>query len=90
MAAACPARFAGASARVCRRTHLAPRSPIVVPVPTDTTKKFEVLEREIRVQGGEAEKVRVLRSVYGPLVGEPDLKTHRAHSLKMSFWKSES
>ena len=55
----------------------------------DAWKKFEVLEREIRVQGGETEKVRVLRSVYGPLVGEPDLKNHRAHSLKMSFWKSE-
>jgi penicillin amidase len=52
-------------------------------------KKFEILDREIRVRGGEVEKLRVRRSVYGPLAGEPDLKNHRAASLKMSFWKRE-
>lgn len=52
-------------------------------------RKFEVLDREIRVRGGDPEKLRVLRSVYGPLAGEPDLKNHRAYTLKMSFWKSE-
>ncbi|MBI3857614.1 MAG: penicillin acylase family protein [Planctomycetes bacterium] len=55
----------------------------------DAWKKFEILEREIKVRGGPAEKVRVYRSVYGPLAGEPDLKNHRAHSMRMSFWKSE-
>jgi penicillin amidase len=55
----------------------------------DGWKRFEILDREIRVQGGEVEKVRVWRSVYGPLAGEPDLKAHRAASLKMSFWKRE-
>lgn len=52
-------------------------------------RKFEILERELKVRGGEAEKVRVYRSVYGPLAGEPDLKSHRAHAMCMSFWKSE-
>ena len=55
----------------------------------DGWRKFEVLDREIQVRGGEVEKVRVYRSVYGPLAGERDLKNHRAHSLRMSFWKSE-
>jgi penicillin amidase len=55
----------------------------------DGWKSFEILDREIRVRGGEVEKVRVRRSVYGPLAGEPDLKNHRAASLKMSFWKRE-
>jgi penicillin amidase len=52
-------------------------------------KKFEILDREIKVRGGETEKVRVYRSVYGPLAGEPDLKNRRAHTMRMSFWKSE-
>ena len=52
-------------------------------------RKFEVLDREIRVHGGDVEKVRVLRSVYGPMAGEPDLKNHLAYTMKMSFWKSE-
>ncbi len=52
-------------------------------------RKFEILEREIKVRDGEAEKVRVYRSVYGPLAGERDLKNHRAHTLKMSFWMKE-
>jgi len=52
-------------------------------------RKFEILDREVKVHGGDVEKVRVYRSVYGPLAGEPDLKTLRAHSMRMSFWKSE-
>lgn len=55
----------------------------------DGWKKFEILDRDIHVQGGAVEKVRVRRSVYGPLAGEPDLKAHRAATLKMSFWKRE-
>jgi penicillin amidase len=55
----------------------------------DAWKKFEVVDREIRVHGGEVEKVRVLRSVYGPLAGEPDVKNRRAHTLKLSYWKAE-
>ncbi|HZE98374.1 MAG TPA: penicillin acylase family protein [Planctomycetota bacterium] len=55
----------------------------------DAWKKFDVIDREIRVRGGAVEKVRVLRSVHGPLAGEPDLKNHRAHAMKMSFWKAE-
>ena len=52
-------------------------------------RKFEILDREIKVRGGDVEKLRVYRSVYGPLVGEPDVKNLRAHSMRMSFWKSE-
>jgi penicillin amidase len=55
----------------------------------DAWRKFEILDREIRVRGGEVEKVRVYRSVYGPLAGDPDLKNRRAHTMRMSFWKSE-
>jgi penicillin amidase len=55
----------------------------------DAWKKFEVVDHVLPVEGGEPEKLRVLRSVYGPLLGEPDLKTHRAYTMKMSFWKSE-
>ena len=52
-------------------------------------RKFEVLEREIKVRGEDPEKVRVYRSVYGPIAGELDRKNHRAHTLKMSFWMKE-
>jgi len=52
-------------------------------------KKFEIVEREIRVRGAEPEKVRIRRSVHGPLAGEPDRKNLRAHALKMSFWMRE-
>ncbi len=52
-------------------------------------RKFEVAEREIRVREGEPEKVRVYRSVHGPLAGERDLTNHRAHALRMSFWMKE-
>lgn len=55
----------------------------------DAWKKFEAVDHVLPVRGGEPEKLRVLRSVYGPLLGEPDLKNHRAHTMKMSFWKSE-
>lgn len=55
----------------------------------DGWKPFEVLDREIRVRGGDVEKVRVRRSVHGPLAGEPDLKNRRAHAMRMSFWKAE-
>jgi penicillin amidase len=53
-------------------------------------RKFEILDREIRILGERSEKLRVYRSVYGPLVGEPDLKSHRAYSLRMAFWMKES
>jgi penicillin G amidase len=52
-------------------------------------KKFEILDREIAVRDGPVEKVRVYRSVYGPLAGERDLKNHKAHTFRMSFWKCE-
>ncbi len=52
-------------------------------------KKFEILDCEINVRGGNVEKVRVYRSVYGPLATEPDLKAHRAYTMRLSFWKSE-
>lgn len=52
-------------------------------------KRFDVLDREIRVRGGPAEKIRVYRSVYGPLASEPDLKHGVAYTMRMSFWKSE-
>ncbi len=52
-------------------------------------RKFEAVEREIRVRGGAPEKARALRSVHGPLAGEPDRKNLRAHALRMSFWKRE-
>jgi penicillin amidase len=52
-------------------------------------RKFEVLEREIKVRGAESEKLRVYRSVHGPLAGERDLKKHRAYALRMSFWMRE-
>ncbi len=52
-------------------------------------RKFEVIEREIRVRGGDPEKVRVVRSVHGPLAGEPDRKNLRAHAVRMSFWMKE-
>jgi penicillin amidase len=52
-------------------------------------RKFEILDREIKVLGAEPETVRVYRSVYGPLAGERDLKNRRAHTLAMSFWMKE-
>lgn len=52
-------------------------------------RKFEILEREIKVRGEASEKIKVYRSVYGPLAGEPDRKNFRAHALKMSFWMKE-
>jgi penicillin amidase len=52
-------------------------------------KKFEILDREIRVRGGDTEKLRVYRSVYGPMAVEPDPKSHRAYTMRMSFWKQE-
>ncbi len=52
-------------------------------------KKFEILDREIKVLDGKTEKLKVYRSVHGPLAGERDLKNHRAHTLRMSFWMQE-
>jgi penicillin amidase len=52
-------------------------------------KRFEILEREIKVRGGDPVRVKVRRSVHGPLVGEPDVKNRRAHTLRMSFWMKE-
>jgi penicillin amidase len=52
-------------------------------------RKFEILDREIRVRGQEPERIKIYRSVHGPLVGERDLKAMRAHALRMSFWKQE-
>ncbi len=52
-------------------------------------RKFEILDRELKVRGGEPEKVRVYRSVHGPLAGDPDRKNLRAHALRMSFWMRE-
>lgn len=52
-------------------------------------RKFEVADREIRVRGRDPEKVRVYRSVHGPLAGDLDRKSHRAHALRMSFWMKE-
>ncbi|HEX7896146.1 MAG TPA: penicillin acylase family protein [Planctomycetota bacterium] len=52
-------------------------------------KDLEVVEHEIRVKDAPAEKLKVYRSVLGPLAGEPDRKNLRAHALRMSFWKRE-
>lgn len=52
-------------------------------------RKFDAVEHEVKVKGEEPVKLRVLRSVHGPLAGEPDRKNLRAHALKMSFWMRE-
>lgn len=52
-------------------------------------RRFEIVEREIAVRGAEPERVRVYRSVHGPLAGAPDRRNHRAHALRMSFWMKE-
>ncbi len=52
-------------------------------------KAFEVVEQRLLVKDAPAETLKVWRSVHGPLVGEPDRKTLRAHALRMSFWGRE-
>ncbi len=52
-------------------------------------RPFEAVEHEIAVRGEAPEKLRVLRSVHGPLAADPDPKARRAHALRMSFWKEE-
>jgi penicillin amidase len=52
--------------------------------------KFETIEVEVKVAGAEPRKEKVLRSVYGPLIGAVDRKNHRAHTAAMSFWKKEA
>jgi penicillin amidase len=52
-------------------------------------RNFEVVEHEIAVRGEAPEKLQVLRSVHGPLAGDPDPKNRRAHALRMSFWMRE-
>lgn len=52
-------------------------------------KAFDVIERTLEVRGAEPERLKVYRSVYGPLVGPRDTRNHRAHTLKMSFWLQE-
>ncbi len=53
-------------------------------------KKFESIDVEVKVAGGESRKETVLRSRYGPLTGPVDAKNHRAYTLCMSFWKKEA
>ncbi len=52
-------------------------------------RKFDEIEREVKVRGGEPRKFKILRSVHGPLAGDPDAKALRAHALRMSFWMRE-
>lgn len=53
-------------------------------------KEFEKVEEEVKVAGEASQKVVVYRSVYGPLVEDPDPKTNRAYAMAMSFWKREA
>lgn len=50
---------------------------------------FTRIELSLPVKGADPEKLTVLRSVHGPVVGKLDLKKKRVYTLRYSFWKQE-